>query len=76
MRLLLGDLRLSIQRTRICENTSSVCRERFPHLPQAGVSVGDDRWLVEERQRGLRKPNEDAVFRAFGAERQAEGNNR
>jgi ATP-dependent Clp protease ATP-binding subunit ClpB len=30
-------------------------------LPQAGVSVGDDRWLVEERQRGLRKPNEDAV---------------
>lgn len=30
-------------------------------MVQAGASVGDDRWLVEERQRGLRKPNEDAV---------------
>jgi ATP-dependent Clp protease ATP-binding subunit ClpB len=46
---------------RICEVASSVFGCLFPHLPQAGVSVGDDRWLVEERQRGLRKPNEDAV---------------
>jgi hypothetical protein len=23
---------------------------------------GDDRWLVEERQRGQRKPNEDAAL--------------
>jgi hypothetical protein len=43
MRLFLRDFRLCIYRTRICENASSVCRGRFPHLPQAGVSVSQ-RW--------------------------------
>ena len=48
-------------RARICEDAPSVLRSLFPHLPQAGVSVGDDRRLVEECQCGRRKPNEDAV---------------
>ena len=37
---------------RFCEVASSVFEGLFPHLPQAGVSVGDDRRLVEECQRG------------------------
>src|SRR5882757_8475657 len=34
-------------RTRICEMTSSVSGTLFPHLPQAGVSIGEETagWL-------------------------------
>ncbi len=31
-------------RTRICEVASSVSRIPFPHLPQAGASVLNERW--------------------------------
>jgi hypothetical protein len=48
-------------RTRICETASSVSAKPFPHLPQAGISVGDATVAVEEYQYGPRKPNEDAV---------------
>jgi hypothetical protein len=38
---------------RICEAAPSVFESLFPHLPQAGESVGDERRPVEECQRGL-----------------------
>src|SRR5258705_13197957 len=38
----LRDSRAGRHRTRICEMTSSVSGTPFPHLPQAGVSVGDE----------------------------------
>jgi hypothetical protein len=41
------------QSARICEVAPSVFGSLLPHSAQAGASVGDDRRLVDECQRGL-----------------------
>jgi hypothetical protein len=45
----------------------------MPTFAASQNNDGDDRRLIEKRQCGRRKPNEDAENSAFGAERQAEG---
>jgi hypothetical protein len=56
------------------EAASSNPRVSIPHLPQAGpLQAGDGRagLICIKVSRG--KPNDDAIFRAFGAGSQAEG---
>jgi hypothetical protein len=45
----------------------------MPTFASSLKNDGDDRRLVEERQRGLWKPNEDAATVPSGRRRQAEG---